>query len=255
MAPSVKKPAATRRQAADRSGQAANLPPETKQLNTGAAEPSTAAERPVASEEEQGPPEVRNRRNSGKPQLLDSKLSYQGKIFSVYTDTLIEPGDTKARQKDVIRHNGSVVVLAVDETKNRELGTGPKDPAVILIRQYRHAAGQFLLELPAGRIEPNERPLAAAKREMIEETGIRAKRWTMLTKYFASPGFLGEWMQIFLAQDLEHGAATPEEDEHIDLIPMPLSHVMQLIADRKIHDGKTLIGVSLFAQGRSAGTL
>ncbi len=248
MAPSVKKqPSAN--------SQVANLSPVTRRLNTGAAEPSTSAERPVASEEEQPAPAVRKRRNAGKPELIDSKLSYKGHVFSVYTDTLIEPGDNKARQKDVIRHNGSVVILAVDETKNRSLGTGPKNPAVILIRQYRHAAGQFLLELPAGRIEPNERPLAAAKREMIEETGIRAKRWTMLTKYFASPGFLGEWMQIYLAQDLEYGAAKPEEDEHIELLPTPLSHLMQLIANRKIHDGKTLIGVSLFAQGRRAGTL
>lgn len=234
---------------------ASALPPATKRLNTGAAEPTTAAERPVASAEEQPAPSAPKRRNSGKPELIDSKLSYKGHVFSVYTDTLIEPGDTKARQKDVIRHNGSVVILAIDATRNRELGTGPKDPAVILIRQYRHAAGQFLLELPAGRIEPNERPLAAAKREMIEETGIRAKRWSVLTKYFASPGFLGEWMQIFLAEDLEHGVAKPEEDEHIELLPTPLSHCLQLIADRKLHDGKTIIGLSLLAQGRRAGTL
>ena len=229
--------------------------PATRRLNTSAAEPSTAAERPVSSEAEQPAPRIRQRRNSGKPELLGSKLAYQGKVFSVYTDTLIEPGDTKPRDKDVIRHNGSVVILAIDETKNRELGTGPKDPAVILIRQYRHAAGQFLLELPAGRIEPDERPLAAAKREMIEETGIRAKRWTLLTRYFASPGFLGEWMQIYLAQELEHGVATPEEDEHIELLPTPLSKVLELIADNKLHDGKTIIGVSLLAQRRRAGTL
>ena len=248
MAPSVKKQPPT-------ADQASSLPAITKRLNTGAAEPSTSAERPVSSADEQPAPGLRKRRNSGKPELISSKLSYKGHVFSVYTDTLIEPGDSKARQKDVIRHNGSVVILAIDETKNRELGTGPRDPAVILIRQYRHAAGQFLLELPAGRIEPNERPLAAAKREMIEETGIRAKRWTVLTKYFASPGFLGEWMQIFLAEDLEHGVARPEEDEHIELIPTPLSRCLALIADRKLHDGKTIIGLSLLAQGRRAGTL
>ena len=90
---------------------------------------------------------------------------------------------------------------------------------------------------------------------MIEETGIRAKRWTVLTKYFASPGFLGEWMQIFLAEDLEHGVAKPEEDEHIDLIPTPLSHCLDLIAANKLHDGKTIIGLSLLAQRRRAGTL
>ena len=241
MATSVKK----------QSPRAAKLPAISKRLNTGAAEPSTAAERPVASREEQPP----KPRTSRKPQLIGSKLSYKGQVFSVYTDTLIEPGDTVPRKKDVIRHNGSVVILAVDDRRNRELGTGPKDPAIILIRQYRHAAGQFLLELPAGRIEPNERPLAAAKREMIEETGIRAKRWTRLTRYFASPGFLGEWMEIFLAQDLEHGVATPEDDEHIELVPTPLSHCLDLIAANRLHDGKTIIGISLLAQRRRARTL
>jgi ADP-ribose pyrophosphatase len=142
-----------------------------------------------------------------------------------------------------------VVILAVDESKN------PKDPDIILERQYRHAAGQFLIELPAGRIEPGENPLAAARREMIEETGFRAKRWTVLTKYFASPGFLGEWMQIYLARDIREGIATPETDEHIEIHRVPLSEAMQLIATNQIHDGKTLIGLSLYDAARRAGRL
>ncbi len=181
---------------------------------------------------------------SGKAKLLSSKVAYEGKVFSVHADTVIEPGSTKPETRDVIRHSGSVVVLAVDDTSN------PQDPTIILIRQYRHAAGQFLLELPAGRINPGEAPLAAAKREMIEETGFRAKRWTLLTKYFASPGFLGEWMQIYLAEDIREGTATPEEDEHIELVRIPLSHAMELIANNNIHDGKTLIGLSLFNASR-----
>ncbi len=179
-----------------------------------------------------------------KAKVLDSKLAYEGKVFNVYTDTVVEPGG-KENTRDVIRHNGSVVILAVDYSKD------PADPDVILIRQYRHAAGQFLIELPAGRIDPGEKPLAAAKREMIEETGFRAKKWTLLTKYFASPGFLGEWMQIYLAEDLREGTATPEEDEHIELHRVPLSEAMQLVASNQIHDGKTLIGLSLFAARRS----
>lgn len=174
-----------------------------------------------------------------KAKLLDSKLSYKGKVFDVYTDTVIEPGGVQ-NTRDVIRHNGSVVILAVDDSKN------PKDPDVILERQYRHAAGQFLIELPAGRIEPGEAPLAAAKREMIEETGFRARRWTLLTKYFASPGFLGEWMQIYLARDIREGMARPEPDEHIELHRVPLSEAMHLIASNQIHDGKTIIGLSLY---------
>jgi ADP-ribose pyrophosphatase len=183
-----------------------------------------------------------------KPKLISSKLSYKGKVFSVFTDKLEEPsGFVHAR--DVIRHNGSVVILAVDESKN------PADPDIILVRQFRHAASQFLIELPAGRVDANEATLAAAKREMIEETGYRAKRWTLLTKYFASPGFLGEWMQIYLARDLRKGAATPEPDENIEIFRLPLSEALALIAANKIHDGKTLIGLMLYDSARRAGHL
>ena len=182
-----------------------------------------------------------------KARLISSKLSYKGKVFDVYTDTVEEPGGT-INKRDVIRHNGSVVILAVDETN-------PKDPIVILERQYRHAAGQFLIELPAGRIEPGEAPLATAKREMIEETGYRAKKWTLLTKYFASPGFLGEWMQIYLARDIRAGIATPEPDEHIEILRVPLSEALALASANKIHDGKTIIGLSLYDAGRRAKRL
>ena len=180
--------------------------------------------------------------------LIDSKLAYRGKVFNVYKDTVIEPSG-RENTREVIRHSGSVVVLAVDESTN------PDDPTVILIRQYRHAAGQFLIELPAGRIDEGEAPLAAARREMMEETGFRAKNWKLLIKYFASPGFLGEWMQIYLARDIRPGNASPEEDEHIELLPTPLSKAMQLVADGKIHDGKTLIGLSLYAAARRDGRI
>ena len=90
---------------------------------------------------------------------------------------------------------------------------------------------------------------------MIEETGYRAKRWTMLLKYFASPGFLGEWMQIFLARDLREGEAHLELDEQLDVLRMPLSEAMKMVAEGKIHDGKTLIGLSLYDAARRAGRL
>jgi len=187
-------------------------------------------------------------KKNGAAKLISSKLVYKGKVFNVFTDTIVEPGGHK-NSRDVIRHNGSVVMLAVDESTN------PADPDIILERQYRHAAGQFLLELPAGSREPNEAPLAAAKRELIEETGFRAKRWTMLLRYFASPGFLGEWMQIYLARDLREGAARPELDEQIEVLRMPLSQAMKLIAEGKIHDGKTIIGLSLYDAARREGRL
>src|SRR5271170_1706827 len=188
------------------------------------------------------------RKPSTKARLISSKLAYDGKVFSVFTDKVEEPGG-RINTRDVIRHNGSVVILAVDESKNS------KDPDVILERQYRHAAGQFLYELPAGRIDAGEAPLAAAKREMIEETGYRAKRWTLLRKYFASPGFLGEWMQIYLARDIRPGTAQPEADEQIEILRIPLSQALALIAAQKIHDGKTLIGLMLYDAARRAGRL
>ena len=184
----------------------------------------------------------------GKAKLIRSKLAFKGKVFNVFTDTLVAPGGHK-NVRDVIRHNGSVVMLAVDESTN------PADPDIILERQYRHAAGQFLLELPAGSRNPGEAPLAAAKRELIEETGFRARRWTMLIRYFASPGFLGEWMQIYLARDLREGKARPELDEQIETLRVPLSQAMRMIAEGKIHDGKTLIGLSLYDASRRDGRL
>ncbi|HTC74053.1 MAG TPA: NUDIX hydrolase [Edaphobacter sp.] len=192
------------------------------------------------------PPSVTKRKRTAKPRLLSSKLAYKGKVFSVFSDKVEEPGGN-INVRDVIRHNGSVVILAVDESKD------PNDPDIVFERQYRHAAGQFLIELPAGRVEPNEAPLAAARRELIEETGYRAKRWALLTKYFASPGFLGEWMQIYLARDIREGAATPEPDENIEVFRLPLSEALALITANKIHDGKTLIGLMLYDAARRKG--
>ena len=213
----------------------ATIPSKSKSAKVSATKP--AAKKTVAKKP-----------RAAKAKLLSSKLAFQGRVFNVFTDTLQEPGGHR-HIKDVIRHNGSVVMLAVDERRNSA------DPDVILERQYRHAAGQFLLELPAGTREPGEAPLAAARRELMEETGLRARRWKMLLRYFASPGFLGEWMQIYLARDLREGVARPELDEQIEIVRMPLSQAMKMIAEGKIHDGKTLIGLSLYDAARRDGRL
>ncbi len=179
----------------------------------------------------------------GSAKVLKSDLAYKGHVFSIYTDTVEEPDGVRAT-RDVVRHNGSVVVLAVDAETN------PADPLIVIERQFRHAAGQYLLELPAGRVEPGENTLAAAKRELIEETGFRAKKWRRLVRYYASPGFVGEWMEIYLATGIVAGEAHPEEDEKIQVHMVPLSVLVNAALTGKIHDGKTLIGTLLYAEER-----
>lgn len=179
--------------------------------------------------------------DSGDPgEVLSSQVSYQGPLFRVLTDRLREPTG-KEVTRDIIRHNGSVVILALEKSKSK------KDPLVLVERQFRHAAQQYLYELPAGTIDPGEDHLAAAKRELLEETGYQAKKWTKVLRYFASPGFLGEWMQIFLAEGLTAGQAAPEEDESLELQFVPLSELLRLIGAGKILDGKTIISISFYA--------
>jgi ADP-ribose pyrophosphatase len=173
--------------------------------------------------------------------VLSSEVVYQGPLFRVTHDKVIEP-DGRRNERDVVRHNGSVVILAVDNSKNK------RDPWIVLERQYRHAARQYLWELPAGKLEPGEEPLAGAKRELAEETGYRAKKWRPLVDYYPSPGFLGETMKVFLAEGLEAGEAHPEQDEHIELRLVKLSELLKMIEKGAILDGKTLTGVLLYAR-------
>ncbi len=180
----------------------------------------------------------------GKPaKIVSSELVFEVPLFKVFTDQVLEKGADKPVRRDNIRHNGSVVILAVDDSKK-------KDPLIVIERQYRHAAGQFLYELPAGKVDEGEDRLAAAKRELIEETGLRAKKWKELTRYFASPGFLGEWMQVYVAEGLTPGEAQPEADERIEIFQVRLSEILRLIEAGEVRDGKTLVSVMLYARLR-----
>ncbi|HZC24371.1 MAG TPA: NUDIX hydrolase, partial [Candidatus Binatia bacterium] len=162
---------------------------------------------------------IRAKRQS-KERLVSSRTVYQGPVFSVSTDHIIEPGGIKVR-RDVIHHSGSIVILAVDDS-----GAVPR---VLLERQYRHAAKDYLWELPAGRIDPGEQELQAAKRELIEETGYRAARWRRILKFYASPGFVAETMAVYLAAGLTLGEAEPEADEIIHKRMLPLPTVVSMI--------------------------
>lgn len=173
-------------------------------------------------------------RQKSKETLLSSKTVYRGPVFSVTTDQVLEPGNIKVR-RDLIHHSGSVVVLAVDDSKPM--------PLILLERQYRHAAKDFLWELPAGRIDPGESELSAAKRELIEETGYRAKNWKRILNFYASPGFVAETMSVFLATGLRQGEAEPEADELIHIELVPLTRAVEMVINGTIRDAKTISAV------------
>jgi len=152
----------------------------------------------------------------------------------VTTDDVQEPGGVRAR-RDIIHHTGSVVVLAVDESRSK--------PHVLLERQYRHAANDFLWELPAGRIDPGEKPLPAAKRELLEETGYTASHWRRIFNFYASPGFVSETMSVYFATGLRAGKAQPEADEVIHKRLVPLSTAVRMVLSGTIRDAKTISSV------------
>jgi ADP-ribose pyrophosphatase len=169
-----------------------------------------------------------------KARLISSRIVYKGPVFWVTTDHVQEPGGVRAR-RDLIHHSGSVVVLAVDDSK--------PTPRVLLERQYRHAAGSYLWEIPAGRIEPGEQPLHAGKRELLEETGYTAQSWRRIFKFYASPGFVAETMSVFLATGLQAGEAHPEADEIIYKRMVPLPQAIRMVMKGTIRDAKTISSV------------
>lgn len=178
-----------------------------------------------------------------KARVLSSKVSYRGPAFWVSTDELIEPTGIRVR-RDIVHHSGSVVILAVEESRS--------EIKILLERQYRHAAQQFLWELPAGRIDKGEHELKAAKRELIEETGFTASRWKRILKFYVSPGFVAETMSIFLATGLRPGTAQPEADEVIEVRFLSLAEALRMVLSGKIKDAKTIAGVFWLSHERDA---
>ena len=227
-----------------------NSPTKVKSAAPKKAKPSKANKNANAKPKraKAGKPTVKKASKPRKPaasvetaQLLSSEVVYQGPLFRVLHDKLIEPGG-RPSERDVIRHNGSVVILAIDSSKSK------KNPWIVVERQYRHAAQQFLWELPAGKLDAGEDALTGAKRELAEETGYSAKKWKPLVEYYASHGFLGESMKVFVAEGLVAGDAHPEADEQIEFRLVKLSEVLKMIAKGAILDGKTLTSVLLYAR-------
>ena len=168
--------------------------------------------------------------------VISSKTVFLGRVFSVDADEIEEPGGVKVR-REIVRHPGSIVILAVDDHSRR--GT-----LLLLERQYRYAADARLWELPAGKIDAGENGLTAAKRELLEETGFTAKKWQPALRFYPSPGFLDEVMHVFLARELTRGKAQPEDDERISVRFFPVQQVIKMVMSGKIIDGKTI--ASLF---------
>jgi len=162
--------------------------------------------------------------------VVSSKELLRNKLFSVVDEVATDPSGFEIH-RSIVRHPGSAVMMAVDERKR-----------VLLVKQYRLPAERELWELPAGRIDPGETALQAAKRELREETGYSAKKWQKLVTFWASPGYVDEQMTIFLATELTEGKQEPMEDERIEVRWFALKQMQDFVQRGKIVDAKTLIG-------------
>ena len=173
--------------------------------------------------------------------VLSSAIVYEGPIFGIRRDEVIEPGGVRAT-REVITHPGSVVVLPV-----------LPDRRILLIRQYRHATRQYLWELVAGRMDSGETPAIAASRELIEETGFRARRFRIFLDVFPTPGFLEERMFILVAEGLTAGEAEPEEDEKIISRAYSQRQLEAMIRTGKLRDAKSIAGILFYFRFLTSG--
>jgi len=176
------------------------------------------------------------------PEFIDSKKVFSGRVFDVTVDTVREADRTYIRE--VVHHPGSAVILPAFD-----------DDTVGFVRQYRHPAVKYLLELPAGTLNDRERPEAGAARELEEELGMVAGRLEKLAEFFVSPGFCEEKMWIYLATDLVPTAQKLEDDELIEIVRLPIERALQMISNGEIEDAKTIIGLLLAAPRLGAATL
>lgn len=180
-----------------------------------------------------------------RPGRIRSRRVYTGKIISLDVDTVRFP-DGSVGELEMVRHPGASAVVPFLSDPAGD------DPQVLLIRQYRYAAGGYLYEIPAGRLNPGENPRECALRELKEETGCSAERVDELFTMYTTPGFTDEKIHLFMATGLTSGETKHEADEFLELQPMPLSRALQMIQAGEIQDSKTALGL-LFAAGFRAG--
>jgi ADP-ribose pyrophosphatase len=168
------------------------------------------------------------------PKILSSQKVFEGRVFNVTVDTVSEGELTY--QREVVHHNGSAVIVPVFD-----------DGTVALVKQYRHPAVRYLLEVPAGTLAKGERPEIGAARELKEELGLVAARLEKLSEFFVSPGFCEEKMWVYLATELVEGEQALEDDEILDVVRLPIGEALELITSGEIQDAKTIIGLILAA--------
>jgi ADP-ribose pyrophosphatase len=190
--------------------------------------------------------ELQKRKKGTTPaEQLDSKELYRGRIFTLNRDTVRFPDSTTA-EMDICRHPGASAVVPF---LSDPLGD---EPQILMIRQYRYAAGGYLYEIPAGRLDGDETPESCAVRELKEETGCTAERFEPMTSILTTPGFTDEVIHLFMATGLTHGEPNREADEFVDLVIMRLSEALERISTGEIVDAKTAIAL-MFAAGFKTG--
>lgn len=179
------------------------------------------------------------------PGKLTSERIYTGRVINLDRDTVRFP-DGSVGELEMIRHPGASAIVPFLSAATAD------DPQILMIKQYRYAAEQFLYEIPAGRLDPGEAPLECAKRELREETGCTAKNMEFLFTMFTTPGFTDEQIHVFLASGLERGEAEREADEFMTVETVTLSDALRFVQEGRIKDGKTALAI-LFAAGFRAG--
>jgi ADP-ribose pyrophosphatase len=176
---------------------------------------------------------------------LSSRRVYTGRIVNLDVDTVRFPNGSTG-ELEIIRHPGASAVVPFFSDPAGE------DPQILLLKQYRYAADDFLYEIPAGRLDPGEEPIDCARRELMEETGYEAERVEHLYTFYTTPGFTDEKIHTFLAVGLTRGESRHETDEFITVETMTLSHALGLIEKGEIKDAKTALSI-LYAAGFKAG--
>ena len=177
----------------------------------------------------------------GGGRRLAKRRVFTGRLLSVDEETIRTPAGTEVTL-EMVRHPGAAAVVPLLSDPRSD------DPHILLIHQYRYAAGGSIWEIPAGVLKPGEAPEACARRELEEETGARAERVEQLTTIYTTPGFTDERIHLFLATDITTGPAAPEQDELIEVQSRPISVILKMIRDGEIVDGKSVAAL-LFVAG------